>query len=100
STYLPYIVALHDALPISMSRRSSSLLRYRTACLAFQFSLTSSRKTGSLSVTPRSTSSTTSNRYRSAATLCPPLSLAIVNPASPRSEEHTSELQSRFDLVC
>src|SRR5699024_12092635 len=26
--------------------------------------------------------------------------LAIVLSATPRSEEHTSELQSRFDLVC
>src|SRR5699024_12881695 len=40
------------------------------------------------------------HRQASTAALVQPLSSLQQNRQRPRSEEHTSELQSRFDLVC
>src|SRR5438067_4180432 len=59
-----YTLSLHDALPISSTRRSSSSRR--------------------------------SSRCRR----WPPSIATCYASRSTRSEEHTSELQSRFDLVC
>src|SRR6266513_3582931 len=53
---------------------------------------------------PRSTLFPYTTLFRSApgpATSCPSrMTRPLVGRSSPRSEEHTSELQSRFDLVC
>src|SRR5699024_11935559 len=51
----------------------------------------------------KSTSAQPVNRFSAFQTLCPCLhkiSFGIIFLLSIRSEEHTSELQSRFDLVC
>src|SRR5438067_9832550 len=53
---------------------------------------------------PRSTLFPYTTLFRSPYTGKPPVILAGLRPGEPaparRSEEHTSELQSRFDLVC
>src|SRR5699024_12735383 len=71
-----YTLSLHDALPIltrnTPSSSESKLIKY--------FALHSDK---SISVAPVS-----------------PVSSSTVKTHSNRSEEHTSELQSRFDLVC
>src|SRR3712207_8195061 len=69
-----YTLSLHDALPISRFRRTtaSPFCRFVTSAPA---------------CSPASTS--TCSLARSSA-----------SPGSPRSEEHTSELQSRQYLVC
>src|SRR2546427_1982328 len=69
-----YTLSLHDALPISRSRRSSARWASRSACAS----------------TPRSSSAcapSTSARTRA-------------RTSEGRSEEHTSELQSQSNLVC
>src|SRR5207249_6254877 len=88
-------LSLHDALPISLrSRRSASHRPSR------------SRSSASLSPTRRTRvhAAMEFDRYT--------IALLILRPDAPdldeeaaaalqdRSEEHTSELQSRFDLVC
>src|SRR5690625_7787158 len=70
---LLYPLSLHDALPISSERAASSPTRTRTGTA----SSSSSRRP--ISSPTRRTTST---------------------DAPPRSEEHTSELQSRGHLVC
>src|SRR5204863_9521664 len=71
-----YTLSLHDALPI-WARSSSSAIAIWTIS--------------------RSTSSPPAMR----STICPGSSSGRCSSASPRrSEEHTSELQSRRDLVC
>src|SRR5438105_10429801 len=78
-----YTLSLHDALPISAGRR-----RRGAACLTCATGVPS---------TPRSTQCPTVD----ASPRCVPGAYGRSAPrARPRSEEHTSELQSRVDLVC
>src|SRR5699024_11692349 len=85
-----YALSLHDALPIlapGPSTLSTAPTGPRCSCCAFTPSgwCCPLRFWCSPALWPRSTTSTTR----------PP-----GWTAPPRSEEHTSELQSRFDLVC
>src|SRR5690349_24200247 len=73
-----YTLSLHDALPIS-TRRS----RTRRACCASTSFQSISRGWAKPSFTPRWV-----------------ISLKVTRCTGTRSEEHTSELQSRRDLVC
>src|SRR3712207_8049711 len=79
-----YTLSLHDALPISAASRNSSTVRTPSAR-----PISSARFGVSPRKRPRPTSSGSTSRSSS-------FSSAI----SPRSEEHTSELQSRQYLVC
>src|SRR5207247_10455387 len=87
---LIYTLSLHDALPISPQTRSRSCARVNTRS-GWLMKKCSSRN----SVAPSSTR------------IPPPVIRCAAgsrrNPAistTSRSEEHTSELQSRVDLVC
>src|SRR5699024_11549579 len=80
-----YTLSLHDALPISSSFKIVSLKGYR---------LTTTISIGVIS-------------FSFSAFICAGLSRLASKPLCTfgcnvltRSEEHTSELQSRFDLVC
>src|SRR5699024_12677788 len=75
STTVIYTLSLHDALPICLISKCLSMLRGLSTFLMSYILL---------SIIIRS-SAVTSN---------------ISNEINIRSEEHTSELQSRFDLVC
>src|SRR5204862_6039508 len=79
-----YTLSLHDALPISASSRSACAVTVST--LKSSADCSTARQSGA-------------NADRRAATgrASAPLSIAA---AAVRSEEHTSELQSRRDLVC
>src|SRR3712207_8115040 len=79
-----YTLSLHDALPISAHRARSSL-RHR--------SLQNGRQRSSTGRTQHSTHSW-------ASPIRTIITLNARNPATGRSEEHTSELQSRQYLVC
>src|SRR5207249_8396977 len=86
STSEIYTLSLHDALPICCSaagerRRSSSRLHDRPRYPPC-----------------RRASRMPAERRRADARRRPALPRVAAQPA--RSEEHTSELQSRFDLVC
>src|SRR5699024_12441908 len=84
---LPYTLSLHDALPISPGKMFpvSSILLSPALCRP-----PASRKTGRPRTDPRRISADPRwSRPRQ-----------CISPGYPRSEEHTSELQSRFDLVC
>src|SRR5699024_12394259 len=76
-----YTLSLHDALPILKENPCCAILRI------LQSSCANSRgvKYGSI---------------LSRMTIRPPSYAAFASITKPRSEEHTSELQSRFDLVC
>src|SRR5204863_9650359 len=89
-----YPLSLHDALPISnRSVWSSPSYRHPAACS----SASVARAAASAASTPdRVASGSTAETGRSAGT--PPRSRP--GNAKARSEEHTSELQSRRDLVC
>src|SRR5699024_12707982 len=75
-----YPLSLHDALPIcaSWARRFSSRAERSTCCW-----VTSSVASDWYSSVPRPSTESRKSSYDSV-----------------RSEEHTSELQSRFDIVC
>src|SRR5699024_12574541 len=95
-TYLIYTLYLHDALPIYTVGIISASSE-KTPFNSLHFLLPLSLSISSISFSDMSSSSSSS----------PPTSLASINvsnlfhpDSSPRSEEHTSELQSRFDLVC
>src|SRR2546421_4144434 len=75
-----YTLSLHDALPISATRKATVT------------------RSGSSRPVARFTTT-----FCSAMWISSPLGVSVCSqPASktPRSEEHTSELQSRSDLVC
>src|SRR5690606_39775499 len=77
-----YTLSLHDALPISAPRpRSPPPTRWRGM----------TPTTG----TPRPSSSSAESATSANGRSTPP-----ATPSRPRSEEHTSELQSRENLVC
>src|SRR5699024_12399979 len=73
-----YTLSLHDALPILPSRTAATT-QARTVCC-----------TVGNAASPKKPTSRRARRF----------SGLIATLQSARSEEHTSELQSRFDLVC
>src|SRR5699024_12697258 len=79
-------LSLHDALPICTTR-SWAWTRTRRGPRSLP---PSALRCGHCTPTPAVTT-------RSPRTSAPPTTSC---PTPPRSEEHTSELQSRFDLVC
>src|SRR3712207_7677295 len=78
-----YTLSLHDALPISRT----SALRHSESGL-------------SAASSPRSSRCRHTRRSRFAAPGCPSGASRCTAPVAARSEEHTSELQSRQYLVC
>src|SRR5690606_41915002 len=84
-------LSLHDALPISPPG-----LAARAASSAVSTSLARPARTSYV----RATSSTSCGSRRANTRPRGPLSSHGVRPCSSRSEEHTSELQSRENLVC
>src|SRR5206468_9109394 len=87
-TTYTYTLSLHDALPIFQLRSSSLPLRFHS----------SPRRPGRRRRPP-----SRARCIRSAKTPWPRMtasSPATFSKAAARSEEHTSELQSRSDLVC
>src|SRR5207249_10027431 len=89
-----YTLSLHDALPISSrhgaGKRRSSPLRINPG---------QNDRLQSFSLFAGETDEEPSDRSRTRVSKEQPL-LSIAARESTRSEEHTSELQSRFDLVC
>src|SRR5699024_12216971 len=87
ATTLIYPLSLHDALPIS--RRLPPWRRRRwSLCRAFQTSLSQHgrREASTCLMSPLPAARAAARR--------------LSFEGNGRSEEHTSELQSRFDLVC
>src|SRR5699024_12826645 len=87
----PYPLSLHDALPISGGTRATRSTTCKTSPTSTTRSWNGRRPpvcTGATSPTARSTC--TARTWPHSAS----------SRRTPRSEEHTSELQSRFDLVC
>src|SRR5699024_12570508 len=82
----PYTLSLHDALPIWLTSSALPFPTQKTGSGFGRFCKT--RSTVSAPAVLASSSSSSSD-----SSLSMPTSTA-------RSEEHTSELQSRFDLVC
>src|SRR5699024_12404189 len=82
ATTSTYTLSLHDALPISVTR---------TSCCTWERMMGSSGCWESMGSKFDSVSSKTS---------VTPSARSPSDSSSWRSEEHTSELQSRFDLVC
>src|SRR5699024_12094959 len=87
-----YILSLHDALPISLPGSYRAPPTY-TALMDL---LVISKRVPSKEAPPKGVSRPDSRSRFSIKTPPRTTSSATVN----RSEEHTSELQSRFDLVC
>src|SRR5215475_7134735 len=97
-----------------MSRSGTSVISATSACSANShvFSRTmatnQSRKCGAASITPPPTKYVSGSVNLAASENTRPIAIAcwrkiasaISSPCSPRSEEHTSELQSRENLVC
>src|SRR5699024_12443360 len=81
-TPAPSTLSLHDALPIWPPPADAS---GRTPCSA---------------CSPRPRPGRSSHSPSSHPQPPPPPSPSTTPTCTPRSEEHTSELQSRFDLVC
>src|SRR5699024_12845813 len=87
-----YTLSLHDALPISATGRPVTVARcpdssHNCGCSA------APAGAASPSPTPPAVRCRTSHP-------CSPRWRGRCRSVPPRSEEHTSELQSRFDLVC
>src|SRR5690606_41447707 len=92
STPRHYTLSLHDALPISARSVCSSAARPATTCCSP--SATRPLRIRTRSPAPPPPSSPTASRTSTTSTARP-------SPSTPpRSEEHTSELQSRENLVC
>src|SRR5690606_42000102 len=95
-----YALSLHDALPIS--RRVGSSVAARSQSTAPARPDTRTRSSPESMDTASSTSE--NERMSSASTSTFPETLPVAasagHPAVERSEEHTSELQSRENLVC
>src|SRR5207249_10461899 len=87
----------HRALHSFPTRRSSDL-RSRTSDLRTVLSLTPSRRAIADAVMPSLFKTVAPLEGRAAGAQI--TSSSRSRPISSRSEEHTSELQSRFDLVC
>src|SRR5699024_12410679 len=85
-----YTLSLHDALPISPMPRA---LRYSSSCKLMWAARTSSLAFPAISLSTRGTTPPSM--------ICLAIWRKHLGATCPsRSEEHTSELQSRFDLVC
>src|SRR5207248_11382661 len=86
-----YTLSLHDALPISTSSISASERSWPIASGV----IVPGRTTVSFSGRTGSASGSSSSSARACSS-----ALTSTNSSSLRSEEHTSELQSPYDLVC
>src|SRR5206468_12675799 len=91
-----YTLSLHDALPIYFSPFHSSILHFLHVLFSFFFPILLLLLLSTPYLTRNPPSSTSISFYPLGPILTPIPSSAL----SPRSEEHTSELQSRSDLVC
>src|SRR5207248_10594354 len=91
-----YTLSLHDALPIFVSDTKCSRKRSRSAWRA--------NSTSSFSCPPTSSPSVRWTTFRARPISPPSASLpaagGLMGRARNRSEEHTSELQSPYELVC
>src|SRR5206468_7490695 len=90
-----YTLSLHDALPISLTSASATAARSSTPMSAGWSQNGRSQ--------PRPSSNAPSAAARSAARAATKASRRSIGSncaQTQRSEEHTSELQSRSDLVC
>src|SRR5207249_12159353 len=98
-----YVAVLHDT-PLRPSLVCSRLPLLLCSLLSFFFFTdTATTEIYTLSLhdaLPISGIFDRSQRLSGKAILCPPNLRGSACGTSPRSEEHTSELQSRFDLVC
>src|SRR5207249_11274309 len=99
ATPAPYTLSLHDALPIYCSTVSPEPGSEAWLCPAGVPADTSISPSAPKIVTGFSK---ITDRRPAISDSPPPSSTTLVNRLciSSRSEEHTSELQSRFDLVC
>src|SRR5206468_8593120 len=95
-----HTLSLHDALPISFARPSTVVILEPSACTA--------KMVHDLALRP-STSTVHAPHWLVSQPTCAPVRRSCSRKkwtrsrrgsTSPRSEEHTSELQSRSDLVC
>src|SRR5689334_23991625 len=95
---------MHRHLHSFPTRRSSDLMRHRTcyvpSIFAFVGSLGNTTQTVILSRPPRANHPTVILSLRRIACLSIELGVAAKPARRSRSEEHTSELQSQFHLVC
>src|SRR5207249_12304147 len=89
ATPATHTLSLHDALPICISRTNGAIFtKFGRAPATLTIRMT-------LSFSARAELLPTGDRLLRWA-----LTLMSQSPIQVRSEEHTSELQSRFDLVC
>src|SRR5207248_11802976 len=96
-TLVLYTLSLHDALPISTtSGCGTAATGTRSPALRSTWTGSSASTTTSAMrpATPCSTSALCCGRR------CAPATCRPASGATSRSEEHTSELQSPYDLVC
>src|SRR5207248_11372663 len=96
-TTQPHPLSLHDALPISSARASTYEVATRSDPAA-PGSLTSSARSAPMASALRIPSSAFSGPSETSTTSPSPAASLIFSAS--RSEEHTSELQSPYDLVC
>src|SRR5439155_27184770 len=95
-----YTLSLHDALPILPDAANGrSPLPWAPACEASLARIVSIGEFGPSSALVRRATSAATSLRRSRSTAFSMRSLAQVVSANERSEEHTSELQSRGHLV-
>src|SRR5207248_8531548 len=92
-----YTLSLHDALPISI--RSSARWASRKEGLKSS-GFTQSRPIDTDTVMPSSDSATASRMRVASSSASGSLPSGDCGTSTMRSEEHTSELQSPYDLVC
>src|SRR5690349_9133874 len=90
-----YPLSLHDALPICSRRSAAPGRSASTARESISISSTPPTARSGRASPPRSTTSA-----RSASSAASPPCWSCSRCSASRSEEHTSELQSRRDLVC
>src|SRR5207249_10191121 len=96
ATTVIYTLSLHDALPISISGPSvvtGAESTSETVCTACGLPMES---TATCTVRP----ATSSGHLKGESGGIFPIGTIPESSKGTRSEEHTSELQSRFDLVC
>src|SRR5206468_13125933 len=98
STTIIYTLSLHDALPISSSSSSSTPSTPSAARLAHLRSDTVSSIEFNSQYDNTTSSDENSNNNNNNNEARPKFRIASMD--SSRSEEHTSELQSRSDIVC
>src|SRR5699024_12618060 len=94
-TTYSYILSLHDALPICVLLKGSEVIQDFSNVDTIVFD-----KTGTLTVGNPTVAATELYEKDSAETLAYLASVERESDHPLRSEEHTSELQSRFDIVC